>query len=139
MIYLSIYISVYLSIFLSIYLSIYLSICLSSLSVCLSIYLYIYLSIYLVPLVHWCSVHFMHKISVVYSFHGGVICIPPPTLYFCPSLGLEQVPFFGLGAYEAEISIQISALEPWQSNGREHYHKTTATPTIIIIYMYNNN
>jgi len=62
---------------------------------------------------------FVHSISVVYSFYGGVICTPPPTLPSCPGLGLAQVPFFGScskvwhgcwGAHESEILIQISAL-----------------------------
>ena len=50
-----------------------------------------------------------------YSFYGGVICTPPPTLSSCPGLWLAQVPFLVPAArfrsvHEAEISIQISAL-----------------------------
>ena len=66
-------------------------------SLCLSMY-------FLRFSTHWCRLRSIRFQS--YSFYGGVICTPPPTLH---------VPFLVpvarfRGVHEAEISIQISIL-----------------------------
>src|SRR6218665_852568 len=57
------------------------------------------LSIYLsssfcsTPVIVECTLSIWFQSS--YSFYGGVICTPPPTLPSCPGLGPAKVQFFG--------------------------------------------